>query len=289
MSYTIFYNKQFVRLSDGRYIVIIEQGDNNVWEYNNKRRARDWEVKRKDMSITDAWTKDEILAYVDKLDASAKATHEAYAKGRNEEPAPFDPRNFGDYVGLAMNGKRCGKTTLADFKNFFVSGMKKALTFDELSKFGFYISLHCPWYMKENLENIGIKDFKEQTIRTEEEFLQAVKTCENHNQLLTMRANVGKYMADRIKKEFHPRNTREKEPKHVEKYFVVEVYEKGSTYFIGNFLRASKSGFKYSYDYGGKRYLTEKEAAAAVKKQSLRFTQYDFKAKEVNQKVIVYV
>ena len=43
MSYTILYRSLFVKLRSGKYLPIVESGDNNVYEYNNRRRARSWQ------------------------------------------------------------------------------------------------------------------------------------------------------------------------------------------------------------------------------------------------------
>lgn len=41
MSYTIVYDSQMIKTSTG-YIFTVLHGDNNVWECNNRRRARNW-------------------------------------------------------------------------------------------------------------------------------------------------------------------------------------------------------------------------------------------------------
>ena len=46
MSYSILYRSMFVELSDGRFIPMMEMGDNNVWDCNygrgRDRRSRSW-------------------------------------------------------------------------------------------------------------------------------------------------------------------------------------------------------------------------------------------------------
>ena len=46
MSYSILYRSMFVKMSDGRFIPMMEMGHNNVWECNygrgRNRRARSW-------------------------------------------------------------------------------------------------------------------------------------------------------------------------------------------------------------------------------------------------------
>ena len=46
MSYSILYRSMFIKMSDGRFIPMMEMGDNNVWECNyghgRNRRVRSW-------------------------------------------------------------------------------------------------------------------------------------------------------------------------------------------------------------------------------------------------------
>ncbi len=46
MSYSIFYRAMFLKMSDGTFIPMIESGDNNVWEVERNRRAREWTACR---------------------------------------------------------------------------------------------------------------------------------------------------------------------------------------------------------------------------------------------------
>ena len=66
MSYTIMYRSMFVKLSDGRFIPMVEMGDNNVRDWNG-RRSRLWQqwVIGKSFKTFPAYTKDEIMAEVE--------------------------------------------------------------------------------------------------------------------------------------------------------------------------------------------------------------------------------
>jgi len=44
MSYGILYRAIAVKHpTEDKYLILSEYGDNNVWEHNNKRRARSWQ------------------------------------------------------------------------------------------------------------------------------------------------------------------------------------------------------------------------------------------------------
>ncbi|MBP1931763.1 hypothetical protein [Ammoniphilus resinae] len=44
MSYSIEYNRAIYKDDEGFMMLFIKQGDNNVWESDNKQRARDWSL-----------------------------------------------------------------------------------------------------------------------------------------------------------------------------------------------------------------------------------------------------
>jgi hypothetical protein len=291
MSYTIYYDKLFIRTSDNKYVPIILQGDNNVWELNNKRRSRDWEFRKKKTEngqIIDLWSKEDVLAELADAEKSAKATRE-YSNQNGYSKGPYDPRDFGDLIGLAIGGGRCSKTTFDKYKSFWMSGMKNSITFDQLKEYG-GLSMQSYWYHNDELEKLSLEPLKRMQINTEEEFLEAIKIAEKYDQMCSITLSyMDERKVKRLREKFFPKNKREKQLINVEKYFALEVFQKGTDYYVGNFLRASKSGFKHSYmQDGGKRYLTEKEVDAAAAKQTARFTQYDFRKKEMNVKTSVY-
>lgn len=137
MSYSIFYRAMFIKMSNGEYIPMIESGDNNVWDVDRNRRSRSWsscrwlhesEQQRRRFSLTES----EIL---DAARREILRTIESYA---GEEPAfggqPYTEEqiraDLGFFNAIKVSGHQT--TTASQFLNFFKSGLRNAVTFDEL-------------------------------------------------------------------------------------------------------------------------------------------------------------
>lgn len=65
MSYTIVYNKFFLKSSNG-YTFVVLHGDNNVWE-TNKKRARDWNIWDLNLTAEEMTRKYESFTESDEL------------------------------------------------------------------------------------------------------------------------------------------------------------------------------------------------------------------------------
>lgn len=140
MSYTILYRAMFVKLSGDKYIPMIESGDNNVWECDNRRRARSWCHARWIMkSKTEyAFTADEIMKGVEAMIDSVKARYVG-----NERP-DYDRRgedvytdkeienHFGWFDGISVYSKGTTNTTAQQIRNFFKKGIEMAVTLDDI-------------------------------------------------------------------------------------------------------------------------------------------------------------
>lgn len=136
MSYTILYRSMFVRLSDGRFIPMVEMGDNNVWEAGNQRRARDWQQWHiGDRKAFPAYTKGEIMADVERMiDHEKERVGKPYASYENKEGCYTEQeieKNFGYYSCIAIEGRHCNDTSAQMVRNFFLKGFEQAVSFDE--------------------------------------------------------------------------------------------------------------------------------------------------------------
>jgi len=168
MSYSILYRSMFVKMSDGKYIPMYEVGDNNVWECDNKRRARSWYqadcIAKGKVSLTE----DEIMAGVENLINSVKNQYvgkvvEDYNGGdgvRTYTDKEIESR-FGYYEGISIYGKSTRVTTANQIRNFFKKGIERAVPFGE-------ISLNVHWCVK-------YPDYERRYPKTEDEFFAAVK------------------------------------------------------------------------------------------------------------------
>lgn len=136
MSYTIMYRSMFVKLSDGRFIPMVEMGDNNVRDWNG-RRSRSWQqwVIGKSFKTFPAYTKDEIMAEVEcVINNEKKRVGQPYADYEHKEGVYTEQeieQHWGYYSCIAISGRHCNTTTAQQFRNFFLKGFEQAVTFDE--------------------------------------------------------------------------------------------------------------------------------------------------------------
>lgn len=124
MSYSILYDKQFVKVGNG-FIPFILGGDSNVFDlYNNKRSRSTYPITRIDKKVIqnkkdfDSYLKDQYEYYKNAY----------YKDSSNKE---FE-ENFGYAAAFRFYGSH--GCTWSQFRNIFYVGMKKALTIEEITK-----------------------------------------------------------------------------------------------------------------------------------------------------------
>lgn len=138
MSSHIIYDKQFVKLSDGRVIPIALSGDSNCTEMKNgyERFSRDWHF------IFSSYVPSGFAVQPADLIAAVTADIEREVERRitevgSETVNREDVLNhFGWYTGLAYRGRDCGKLSAKTYLGIFATGCKHALTFAELKQIG---------------------------------------------------------------------------------------------------------------------------------------------------------
>ncbi len=138
MSYDIIYNKQFVYLRKTREVIpMLLAGSNNCYEIGlggrTGRRVRDWSSMRYYNRKGKISEKPEVI--LSELDVDLRRY---IRRNRGEDGTkPADIRNhFGYYASLAVRGGHCGSTSWNMWHAQFVSGIKNALTIEELDKLG---------------------------------------------------------------------------------------------------------------------------------------------------------
>lgn len=175
MSYSILYRSMFVKLSDGRFIPMMEMGDNNVYDasYRGKaRRSRSWSNLNLQRGQK-FFTEDEIKKYLKEWNDECEQQRERYRNSEDEwEREHADKTNFGFFQGIAVYGKGgTWGTKFNDVKNIVLSGIKNAITVEEAVKnCGFKITY---WQSGE-----GISYFdRQQYVRfeTEEEMFKVIE------------------------------------------------------------------------------------------------------------------
>lgn len=149
MSYSIFYRAMFLKMSDGTFIPMIESGDNNVWEVGRNRRAREWtacrwlhesDEQRRLFSLAE---KDIIEAAQNEIDKTLEryvGTEPAFGGEKYTREAVLS--NLGFFNGIKVYGR--SETSAAAFLGFIKSGIRNAVTWDDLAQLG--CSVHLGWY-----------------------------------------------------------------------------------------------------------------------------------------------
>jgi hypothetical protein len=245
MSREIIYDKQFIKLAENKFIPFIYTGSNNCYEWNNRRRARNWvPLQVKEGGVV--CSREDLMAYVDSMVDSHVSDEDS--KEMVEESLFY-------YIGWEIGSKSSAK----DLKNFFNTGCDKAITLEQLKELGCRVEIEGGYYNEkyryETVEcrvvaepNFFLSDYKE--IKN----LEGVK-----NILVRLTGNLHPdYIAKGARSLFFPRKKREKERLDVDEFYTITV---NGDYFVRNTAR----GYKWSH-YPKKKYPTKKKAEQAIKR-----------------------
>lgn len=263
MSYTILYNKQFVKVGDNLFIPIIEVGDNNVYEAagNGRKRARSWSNDRWITNGKTICTREEIESRVNEIRDDAVKRCENYVKEYDESWA-YDDKRFGYHTGIAIYGKHTSKTTFGNFKGFYMSGCDEALSVEELQKHSVNISVRLPYYVNEEIKKLGLECKQSVYPKTTDELLNTIKEWDEYygGKVVYYIDFSSGWALNNIKRERSRENKRTKKEKQwieTKVYYVLEGVNGGSGYFVKNL----KYGYKYAYtSTGAKKFIDEKSA-----------------------------
>lgn len=246
----------FIKMKDETYIPMIESGESNIWEWNNKRRARDWsscrwnfesEEQKKSYSLTEK----EIL---DAAQRDIDMHVERYA-GQKE---PFSEhvytkeeilKNLGWFNCIRITGR--SETTAGQFLGFFKSGIRNAVTLEELRKAG--CSFRLSWWK-------GEEHFSECAF-SEEELSQKWQECLDKG--FTPYIGLSPSGAEYLWRDMKLRTRREKPaPKKHDEYHIVTFDYYGSRKYVTQ-LTTRKLRFNEFPSYAHK-YVTKKAAENAA-------------------------
>ena len=160
MSYSILYRRVFVRLSDDTFVALVESGDNNVRESDNRRRARSW----------NAWnfgTRKSSVTRQDVLSWLNERYNSAVREARDGQDAR---RRFGWYEAVSVYGRHTSTTSFGAVRAFFMKGLEKAVSLADFVKAsgGFRLS----WYERE--DGSDVETYKTSgTLTTQESLKEA--------------------------------------------------------------------------------------------------------------------
>jgi len=263
MSYSILYDKQFIKVGDNLFIPMVQCGDNNVYEAagNGRKRARSW--------YNDSWiangkticSREDIENRVNEIRNDAVKRSEENVK-EYDESWSYQDKRFGYHTGIAIYGKHTSNTTFGNFKGFYMSGCDGALTIEELLKHNVNVCVRLPYYgyVKEEIEKKGLECKQTVYPKTTDELLNIIKEWDEYY------GNRVRYYVDfgsdwgleNIKRErSKTKQRKEKQYIQTKEYYVLEGVGGGMGYFVKNLKR----GYRYAYtSTGAKKFINEKSA-----------------------------
>ncbi len=268
MSTEIIYDKQFVKLPDNKFIPMLHWGSNNCIQFDRSskgRRERNWSVMSWICGGKQYATAEEILAKL--------SEEEAKLPERLEHPDDPDPvKSYGYYVSLQI-GQSTRSTTFGMFKGLFVTGMKKALTLEQLRNEGVGVEV-CTYYydeieVKEKLAKLGIPYLGSQEAHSTEHLMELLelydKTYGNkHSWYVTFTSDPERRMKW-IRNKYFPQSNEKSEYEYVDvdHYFTIEAKSfTGDSWYY--FVKKTRYGFKCTYIAPYHKYATEQEAQKVV-------------------------
>ena len=265
MSYSIIYGQQFIKAIKGDktfYLPIVLIGDNNVYDYNNKR-ARDFNNLANYCGGKQYATKEALLEAVDNTRLSLMERYDG------TDGDKYDDRGFGYYDSLSLYGKSTRATTFQNFKNVFNNGIKNALTIEELVSAGVYPEIYTSVYSASKLIELGLNTIT-LSPKTTLELLDMIDSTESYlsgsgcNFYVTFRGddNTLKY----LKNKFNPTAPKGKRQlKEVKKYYILLTRE-------NTYIHKMTGRRLFSSDFNAaKKFMTNGQAQKMMDKIHLRF------------------
>jgi len=265
MSYTLFYDKQFIKVKKDEktvFVPMIYGGSNNCYEVGkggrSGRRERDWFVLKFILNGKIAGTLEEMLE-------KAEAEKVELIERNKDDDNKYSDDRFGWFSSLSLGGG-C-KVTFGQYKGVFITGCKKALTVEELKEFGVGVYISTYLYedsKKEALKQAG-KEMKYVEINSSDELLTKFEETEKYYEgtgvSVYLKIDAFEHQMKRIRKAKFPTTKKVKQLVEVDKYFVIRVEH------CGYFHSAMRNGFRHTpYSDSAKGFITEKEAEKYLKK-----------------------
>ena len=261
MSYSILYDKQFIKVSDNQFIPMIEAGDNNCYEAtgNGRKRARNWQLDRW-VAPNLTTSKEEILNVVEDFRNQLIERNTEEYKNLDESWA-YKDKSFGWHCGLALYGKGTSGTSYGMFKGFYETGIKQALTIEELKEYSVNVSITTSYYSDKTIEQYGLEKRDAVSVQSTEHLIELLKEWKEYYKdcLEVITVDISDWAIRNIKSSRSRKRRENKRPKEyidAHKFYVLDCIG-----LPGYFVRNTARGFKYSSYYSSaKKFLNEKKA-----------------------------
>lgn len=269
MSFDLLYDKQFIKVDDKRVIPFILIGCSNVYDHNNKR-VRDWNNTYAHNEgrhiIAD---NDKLLANIDKYREDTMKRCAENVINYKDESWAYDDKRWGYHTSLSMYGKHTATTSFGVYKSFFKTGIKEAMSIEELITAGVSISLRVsPYYDKEEFATKNITELPKVYLKSTQQLIDTIAEYEAYYAnvksatLWLSESGMDRYLdKKRMSKRIAKIKQRaEKKSVTVNEYYV--LYNG-----VGYLIKNTKKGYQYSYQpISGKAFINEKTANAFHKR-----------------------
>lgn len=294
MSYDIFYDKQFIKAEkNGQevFIPMIYGGSSNCFDAGTKgrdgRRSRDWDISTINLKGAYYGTQEtilnNILAYRESLIERNKDKEDLNDNYRD--------KNFGWFSALSIGSKGTWNTTFNDYKNFYMTGCKKAMTVEELNNNGISVNVYTGSYSwdKEKFEKENKEGF-DTYVKTSSELIslidEKVEYYKDSSIYFYIKINANEDKMKRMRRELKqnsPHQTREKSLKEFDHYFALKSLDFETKYFTKKtttrvFLNAT------THPAYIKTFTSEKKAISFVEKLNQR-SSYTFEVVKIEEKI----
>lgn len=260
MSYNVYFDKQFVKTKDNKFITLALIGDSSLWQdadNGKEKMVRNWGM------VTPILDEQGVLDYYkDIMDSHM----ERYDTGK-------------DNILFGMGTRIPGKENYNDMLNWLKTGMKKAITFEQLKDAGY--GLRVTAYDGDD------RVFSEQFF-TEEEVLSKYYEAKKKHSSVFISTYWGEYFGKRMRQLYFPRARKghNKEMKVVEEFFTIGVRSDrhGDVYLARN----GSTSFTYSFE-PYKKYLSEAKAQRLVDKYNKKYPYRKYWVEKITSPTRMYV
>ena len=266
MSYEIIYYKQFIKISNDKFVPMILAGSNNCTEFTNgrERRSRSWFPHTYMLN-------GKLYGSLTEMVKTAEEIRKQIIN-RKDNAEEYIDRNFGYYEGLEIKGT---DTTYQAFVNLFKNGCKKAKTVEELTALYITVVVENGYISYDDKTT----ERKQMNVKTTEELINAIDELTEYYKGtkigVTIRYNNSTdYVVNKLKKSSGVTWV-ERHNKRSEKLQLLN--DAKDTFQIklpngGYLVKLTKYGYKYvMYEgYPGKRFLTEKDGNTYLNKLKKR-------------------
>lgn len=180
MSYQIYYDKQFVRLGN-QYIPMSLDGSNNCTETHNgyERRERNWNCRDyyfKSLGLGQFFATSEIIfsSLNQWIEKQVKSSLDSEYREPHED-ADYIKKHWGYYTGESFGGG-CSSLSLDQYLNWWKSGIKNAMTIEQLDNIGVHLEFSCfQWHSY----SYSLPVPQTNIIKTEEQFYIELKVWQD--------------------------------------------------------------------------------------------------------------